>query len=39
MLVMASYSKGGVSEWLEMRPDEFVEWLEVLKELQKDVRK
>ena len=30
---MASYSKGGISEWLEMETDEFVLWLEALKEL------
>jgi hypothetical protein len=30
---MASHAKGGVSEWLEMSADEFVLWLEDLKEL------
>lgn len=39
VLIMATYSKGGVSEWLEMETDEFVLWLEVLKELNRDGRK
>jgi hypothetical protein len=30
---MASYSKGGVSEWLEMETDELSLWLKELKEL------
>ncbi len=33
VLVMASYSKGGVSEWLEMETDELSLWLKELKEL------
>ncbi|MBR1734565.1 MAG: hypothetical protein IJ730_03840 [Alphaproteobacteria bacterium] len=33
VLVMASHSKGGISEWLEMETDEFACWLEALKEL------
>ena len=36
---MASYSKGGVTEWLEMDSDEFVLWLDELKELTKNVGK
>jgi hypothetical protein len=30
---MASHSKGGVSEWLEMSADEFVLWMNDLREL------
>ncbi len=33
VLIAASYSKGGISEWLEMETDEFALWLEDLKEL------
>ena len=36
VLVMASYSKGGISEWIEMETDEFALWL---KELQVLTRK
>jgi hypothetical protein len=32
---MASYAKGGVSEWLEMSADELVLWFDALKELNK----
>jgi hypothetical protein len=32
---MASHSKGGVSEWIEMNADEFVLWIEALKEVNK----
>jgi hypothetical protein len=35
VLIAASHAKGGVSEWLEMSADEFVLWVEVLKELNK----
>jgi hypothetical protein len=30
---MASHAKGGISEWLEMSADEFVLWMEDLREL------
>lgn len=30
---MASHTKGGVSEWLEMEMDEFLEWIDALKDL------
>ena len=33
VLVMASYSKGGISEWLEMETDEFALWVKELREL------
>jgi hypothetical protein len=33
---MASHAKGGVSEWLEMSADEFLLWVESLKELNKN---
>lgn len=36
MLIMASHTKGGVSEWLEMATDEFVLWLEELKILTRE---
>lgn len=36
VLVIASYSKGGISEWLEMETDEFALWA---KELQALTRK
>jgi len=39
VLVMASHSKGGVSEWLEMETDEFISWLDALKDLQRDGRR
>ena len=39
ILIIASYSKGGISEWLEMNSDEFVLWLDALKDLQRDGRK
>jgi hypothetical protein len=32
---MASHSKGGVSEWIEMEIDEFLLWIEALRELNK----
>jgi hypothetical protein len=35
VLIAASYAKGGVSEWLEMSMDEFVLWMDALKELNK----
>jgi hypothetical protein len=36
VLIAASHAKGGVTEWLEMSADEFVLWLEDLKELNKN---
>jgi hypothetical protein len=30
---MASHAKGGVSEWLEMNADDFMLWMEDLREL------
>ena len=36
---MASYAKGGISEWLEMQSDEFILWMNKLKELNKRGRK
>lgn len=36
---MASQAKGGISEWLEMETDEFILWLNDLKELNKYVGK
>ncbi len=33
ILVCAFYSKGGISEWLEMESDEFVLWLREIKKL------
>ena len=33
VLVMASYSKGGIAEWLEMEADEFALWIKELKTL------
>lgn len=30
---MAAHAKGGVSEWLEMECDEFVLWLDAVKEI------
>ena len=36
---MASQVKGGISEWLEMRTDEFILWMNDLKELNKHVGK
>jgi hypothetical protein len=32
---MASHAKGGVAEWLEMSTDEFILWVNDLKELNK----
>ncbi len=39
VLIAASYAKGGISEWYEMNCDEFVLWLDALKELNKNGRK
>lgn len=39
VLILAAHAKGGVSEWLEMETDEFVLWLDMLKELNRDGRK
>ena len=39
VLIMASHAKGGICEWLEMDSNEFMEWLEALKDLQKDGRR
>lgn len=36
VLIMASHAKGGIGEWLEMGSNEFMEWLEALKDLQRD---
>lgn len=36
VLIIASHSKGGISEWLEMNTSEFMLWLEALKDLRKD---
>ena len=36
VLIMASHAKGGISEWMEMGGNEFMEWLEALKDLQRD---
>lgn len=36
---MASQTKGGISEWLEMETDEFILWINALKELNKYVGK
>jgi hypothetical protein len=36
VLIAASHAKGGVSEWLEMSADEFLLWVESLKELNKN---
>lgn len=30
---MASYAKGGISEWCEMEMSEFLEWIEAAKEI------
>jgi hypothetical protein len=30
---MASHAKSGVSEWLEMETEDFLLWIEALKEL------
>ncbi len=32
---MASYAKGGISEWLDMDCVDFVDWMDDLKELNK----
>jgi hypothetical protein len=32
---MASYAKGGISEWLEMESNDFSPWIEALRELNK----
>ena len=36
ILIIASHAKGGSSEWLEMETDEFVLWIDELKELIKN---
>ena len=36
VLIAASYAKGGISEWIEMNCDEFVLWLDALKELNRN---
>ena len=36
---MASQVKGGISEWLEMQTDEFILWMNDLKELNRRVEK
>ena len=36
ILIIASYAKGGITEWLEMDSDEFVLWIDELKELTKN---
>jgi hypothetical protein len=33
VLIMASNAKGGIHEWLEMECDEFLLWLNSMKEL------
>ncbi len=33
VLIAASYAKGGISEWCEMDSNEFVEWLDAMKEI------
>jgi hypothetical protein len=30
---MASHAKGGITEWLNMEADEFLLWIEALKEV------
>jgi hypothetical protein len=35
VLIAASHAKGGITEWLEMSADEFVQWIEALRELNK----
>jgi hypothetical protein len=35
VLVAASHAKGGIGEWLEMSTDEFLLWMDALKELNK----
>jgi len=35
-LIIASHAKGGITEWLEMDSDEFVLWIDELKELTKN---
>ena len=39
ILIIASHAKGGITEWLNMDSDEFVLWLDALKDLQRDGRK
>jgi hypothetical protein len=36
VLIAASHAKGGISEWMEMETDEFMLWLNDLRELNKD---
>ncbi len=36
VLIIASHAKGGVTEWLEMSSDEFIEWLDALKRIHRD---
>jgi len=33
VLIMASHAKGGIQEWLEMECDEFLLWINAIKEL------
>jgi hypothetical protein len=33
---MASHAKGGISEWLEMESNDFLLWIEALRELNKN---
>jgi hypothetical protein len=33
VLTAAYYAKGGITEWLEMNADDFVVWMEDLREL------
>ncbi len=36
VLIIASHAKGGITEWLDMDSDEFVLWIDELKELTKN---
>jgi hypothetical protein len=36
VLIAASHAKGGITEWLEMSANEFMLWVEALKELNKN---
>jgi hypothetical protein len=35
VLIAASHAKGGISEWLEMESNDFLLWIEALRELNK----
>lgn len=36
VLAIASYSQGGISEWVDMCSGEFILWLDALRDMQRD---